>query len=1031
LFANGGDASQQQARNSTINGALHGVSTPLLETQQGTKMNRSSSSSSSSSALRRHALATAVFLALAGGAAQAQLSTSTIKGQIAAAQAGTAVTAVNLANGNTYRTTTLADGSYVLTGLAPGAYEIRVGERKSEPVTVQVGETASVDLALPAAGAQQTITITGTAQRQGVKDSQVGTNVSRRLIENLPQSTRNFLSSADLAPGVAFSSDDRGNTTVQSGAQNYNGVNVYVDGVGQKNNILKGGLTGQDSSRGNPFPQSAIAEYKVITQNYKAEFDQVSSAAITAITKSGTNQFHGDAYVDRTGTNWRAKSVFEKEREASGVPLPPSEKYEAGFSLGGPIQQDALHFFVAYDGKKIDDSRQVVPKNLDRFSGNVGLVPTLRAKQGSTVDPFTEHLFFAKADAQISDDRNLSVSLRVRREADTLPENQDLSLPGNDKDRTNDETRLDVLHQWTIGPWQLDTRGGYEKFQWNPKSSATEPLLKYKVANKRPQLLTDSADVAFDGGSPDAQNRQQKGFTLSQDATYNGLAGHVIKGGVKLKSIEYDLSGTSRSVDAVQTLIDLDSGQPFYVGTRCTGSNVINNGDQSDQCRIERALAPATANFKNKQLGLFLQDDWAVTKQLELNLGLRYDYESNMLNNNYVTPADRVTALFAPDTRTFVGQTADPGQTYAQSIAKGGVDVSQYIADGRSRKPFRKAFAPRLGASFDLFGDKATVLFAGYGRSYDRTIANNALDELQKNQQTGGEIWLIRNDFKMPFADQFALGVRQAVGEWNTEATLSRIDAKNQFIWFSGNRDLNGGFFFESPLDPLSGGPSGFGSVLLGDFVGRTKTNALLLRAEKPFTSASGWSATFAYTYSDAQTTHREWNNDIFDFTHGKPGQGGFKPSTLVDKHRLVAAAVADGLLPWGLTLAGKVTLASGYPRRLTVCPGGFPAPNPDPALARVGTCDVVEGYSPSFRQVDVSVSKQVAFGEHKFSLRADVLNLFNTTNYDGFDDFVGAPPAAAGAPTNRLGGDNLNLDKPNSIRGDPRTFRLAVIYRF
>ncbi len=171
-----------------------------------------------------------------------------------------------------------------------------------------------------------------------------------------------------------------------------------------------------------------------------------------------------------------------------------------------------------------------------------------------------------------------------------------------------------------------------------------------------------------------------------------------------------------------------------------------------------------------------------------------------MLNNDYVTPADRIDALFAPDTRTFTGQTADPGQTYAQSLAKGGIDIADYIADGRSRKPFKKAFAPRLGASYDLFGDKATVLFAGYGRSYDRTIANNALDELQKNATPGqGEIWLINKDFKMPFADQFALGVRQAMGAWNTEATLSRIDAKNQFIWFLGNRDLNGGFFFQSP----------------------------------------------------------------------------------------------------------------------------------------------------------------------------------------------------------------------------------------
>ena len=66
----------------------------------------------------------------------------------------------------------------------------------------------------------------------------------------------------------------------------------------------------------------------------------------------------------------------------------------------------------------------------------------------------------------------------------------------------------------------------------------------------------------------------------------------------------------------------------------------------------------------------------------------------------------------------------------------------------------------------------------------------------------------------------------------------------------------------------------------------------------------------------------------------------------------------------------------------------------------------------------------------NKFALRADVLNVFNTTNYGGFDDFSGQPPPA-GNPANALGGDNLNLGKPNSTRGDTRTFRLMVSYRF
>ena len=336
----------------------------------------------STRALRRNALAAAVALMLTG-AAQAQLSTATIKGQISGAAAtptGLAVTAVNKANGNTYRTTTRSDGSYVLTGLAPGEYEIRVaGASPSQAVTVAVGETAAVDLSVGG----QVVTIIGRSQRQDVRGSEVGTNVSRRMIEAMPQSTRNFLSSADFAPGVAFSSDASGNTKIQAGSQNFDHVNVFIDGVGQKNNILRGGLSGQDSSRGNPFPQSAIAEFKVLSQNYKAEYEQVSSAAVTAITKSGTNTLAGEAYIDRTGTSWRTKSVFEKEREAAGVLLPSSTKQEYGFSVGGPIVRDQLHFFFAYDGKSIDDSRQITGNNFGSLPASAGIVGTLRGYRGS------------------------------------------------------------------------------------------------------------------------------------------------------------------------------------------------------------------------------------------------------------------------------------------------------------------------------------------------------------------------------------------------------------------------------------------------------------------------------------------------------------------------------------------------------------------------------------------------------------------------------------------------------------------------
>ena len=328
---------------------------------------------------RSYAPGAAAVALLLAGQARAQLSTSTVTGQVksgeAAAPAGLAVVAVNKDSGFTYKTTTKEDGKYVITDLPPGEYEIRVtdqaGAAKTEVITLAVGDTASVDLALtPAAPAparregSESIVVTGSRRRRIVKTSEVGTNISPKLIQSLPQATHNFLSSADLAPGVVFSQDQgSGYTQLNAGAQNHDNINVFIDGVSQKNNILRGGLTGQDSTRGNPFPQSAIKEYKVITQNYKAEFDQVSSAAITAVTKSGTNDLHGEAYYDRTQTKWRAKSPLEITREQQGQPLLPSNKNEFGLSLSGPIMKDVVNFFIAYDGKYINDSRQVIPRN--------------------------------------------------------------------------------------------------------------------------------------------------------------------------------------------------------------------------------------------------------------------------------------------------------------------------------------------------------------------------------------------------------------------------------------------------------------------------------------------------------------------------------------------------------------------------------------------------------------------------------------------------------------------------------------------
>ena len=957
---------------------------------------------------RRHALAAAVALALAG-AAQAQLSTATVKGQIngaAAPQSGLVVTAVSKANGNSYRTTSRADGSYVLTGLPPGDYEIRVvlpgGVSKSQSITVAVGETASLDLGVGV----QTITIVGTAQRQGVRNSEVGTAVSTKVIQTMPQTTRNFLSFVDLAPGVRIDTDASGVVTVRSGAQDQNNINIYIDGVSQKNNILRGGAGAMDSSRGNPFPQSAVAEYRVISQNYKAEFDQVSATAITVVTKSGTNQLHGDAFIGYLKDSFVAYNPIESQNRDNGNDRAKFKQSQYGFSVGGPIKEDVAHFFVAFEGKDISTPRNVGFANLNGLLPNAGLAATLFPLQGSHTQNFKEDMVFAKLDLQVDGDQHMDVSMRVRDERDLIAENAGLSAPGNDKSRKVTETRVDLRHALTRDLFVNEARLGYESYEWNPHSAAGTPEIQYSVSATN---LVDNSrrDVIWTGGSPDAQDRKQTGMLFQDDFSYTGLAGHAIKTGAKLKLMEYDLSGTSKSIDIQKKLLSNITGNPI-VGLDPARPT-------SDAYQIDPAVPATRVKYKNNQFGVYLQDDWRVSSQLEVNLGARWDYESNPLNNSYVTPSALVTALNKVDIPRY-GITPAPGQTYAQSLAKGGVNINDYIATG-NRKQFYGAVAPRVGFSYDIKGDKATVVYGGFGRAYDRAMANYALDELQR-QLTTGDQFMIRNDYKTPFSDQFSAGLRQALGQWNGEVGLNYTHAKNQFNWVPGDRAPDGGWGPKAnSIDPNWGaGPQGYGMLILGDFVTQQKTTQVFVRADKPYTKASGWAAGVTYTYSDAKTTHRDWNDDIFNWSYGKPGESGdFHTSRLVEKHRIVATGLADGLLPWGLALGGKATVGSGLPYRITACPQSW------------DQCHSYLGKPDWTKQFDLSLSKAIKVPGGEFSLRVDVLNLFNTVNWTGYDDWGGGP----GNPQNWTGGDNATLGKRTGVGLPMRTYKLSMRYAF
>ena len=290
--------------------------------------------------------------------AQAQEQTANLQGHVEGAAPGTQVVAVDTHTGQRSVGTVDAKGDYAIYGLRPSTYAVSVQGQPTQTAALNVGQSVSVDFikAAPAAAAGA-ITVTGRRTAQPVQAQTVATNITTAQIENLPQNTRNFLSFAALAPGVQLVSPS-GSQQLQAGALSPSNANILIDGMSFKNPINHGGALGQNFGIGNPFPQIAIQEYQVQTQNFGAETGQAASAVLTAITKTGGNQFHGSAFIEFQPKSFIEQPFFDKKNH---VKKPDYKRYQFGAELGGPIIPDKLLFFVGVeqdDRKSPDDDRK-------------------------------------------------------------------------------------------------------------------------------------------------------------------------------------------------------------------------------------------------------------------------------------------------------------------------------------------------------------------------------------------------------------------------------------------------------------------------------------------------------------------------------------------------------------------------------------------------------------------------------------------------------------------------------------------------
>lgn len=974
-------------------------------------------------------LSAIAFLWLGAGGLSAQTSTGTVRGSVTGeggiAVADAQVSARNTSTGVTRVTSSHADGTYVLAGLPPGTYNVsvrRIGsEAQNRQVVVQIGATNIQDFSLSQTVTQlAAVSVTAAAPFE-TQTSEVATNVSSAQIEKLPTPSRNFLDLAVLAPGVTVTEDRvNGNfRTVQSGAQPASAVNVFVDGTSLKNDLTAGGVTGQDASRGNPFPRGAIQEYRVISQNFKAEYQKASSAIITATTKTGGNVWSGNALFAFQNKSMVALDSFQRKDKNTSTSFtkPDYKRTLAAFSFGGPLIKDKMHFFGSYEGNYQDRANRVA---IAAPPPGFPALDTVNITQynGSFTSPFRETLLFGKIDYSINDNQTAEVSFNNRLETDIrdFGGRQAFSEAVNYKQNV---WILQAKHSLFAGPWLNEAKIDLSKFRRNPVPNSPGILRVYTYNNTDYEI----------GANRSTQDYIQNRLGLRDDITFTGFKGggdHVIKGGASLDFVEYDLLKDNDGTPLFRYR-DVANGQTYNFAT---------------PFELFYGTGDPKLDERNNQFGVYLQDDWTPMERLTFNLGIRWDYESNMFNKDYVTPQNVVTAL-----NNINNQLPVP------------LDLSRYIADGSNRESFMGAIQPRIGFSYSFDKARRSTLFGGWGKYYDRTLFDVAVDEKLKLSHPSftvrfaprgvapaagqvawndsyltatkaqldalvhssglPEAFLLDNQAKVPKSTQWNLGVRQLFSMFAATLTYAGVRGYDGFAWNWANFGLNPNGTCCVSFDV---GPSGFQNIIYSTNDVKTWYDAVSLQLEKPYSRPDynefGWGAGLTFNYAVRSLSGVDGLNDLFAFpnTIGIP-----KHPSNDEKLRVVGNWITDMPWLWGIQWSGLAQFG-GKVRYDVGCPGRFCS-----NYERGGF--TVPGTFP-YRNVDMRLRKDFArFGRtnQSFGVTFDVFNVFNHDNLGCYSDNLGSR-------TNVVNGvtvPNPNFGQPNCTISDARRYQLGAELNF
>jgi hypothetical protein len=775
---------------------------------------------------------------------------------------GVTVTIRNEATGVQRTVATDDQGSFRVPALQPGPYVIESSlmgfTTDIRKVVLTVGQVADLRVALSVGALEESVQVVGTSAAVEIETSKsdLSAVVNQEQLAELPVLNRGFVGLAQLLPGggPARTGDSRFGISTAFGGTNVRSMySMQIDGGIMDHPIYGFAIVN--------VSQDAVQEFRVLRNQFDAEFSRAGTAVVNVVTRSGTNDLRGQVSYFGRDDKLNAKNAFARTK-------PPFDSARVSGTLGGPILRNKAFFFGALEYSRQNSVRIIALPATNPFASQFNGVYEngTRAKLGQSKIDYTASPKHTVTGRYLYANDDIF-------EAYELAENTALDF--------ND---VSANWNWTLGSATLNSvvvqflNQDTQRFQLTPDTQVSRPSF---TSGRSPNL---------------PQGFPRKRYTVN-DTFFWAPGRHATKFGVRM-SYE-DLSYNADYYGAGVWQFGTD--RPFDRSDRTTWPTKFTLGS-----------GPATKNYRNTEWGFFAQDDVRLG-DVTVNLGLRYDFDTNLRSN------DMMATLLA-----------DPQFRGLENLVKGdrGNDLNN--------------LQPRFGFAWDTSGNGRTVVRGGYGlysgrnrpwfnirgdvvsNQFTAEISDPNLLQFYPDQRAalggrtledfirtagGRALYLPGDDLNLPYVHSATFGVAKLLPD-ETSLEVDFIHQKQKDL--QTGRDAN--LPAQGPLSTTNPRPyPQFSSVTLINSLTNSTYDALQAQLRRRFKGTT-WQASYTLSkaISDNTNDNASFNTDPWN-TFGNDDRGLDENDR---RHALSVSVIAP--LPWRVQLATIVSLRSGVPWDVT-----------------------------------------------------------------------------------------------------------------